>query len=974
MKRGYLLLLLLYSSGILAISSIVSLDVPANIKITKAVSSHQKLLILEQNGLILVWTAFDGKKLTRINLPNNDTAVDLCCGRDHCAVITESGSLYTWGKNEHGELGMEDYSARDEPTLVNTKNETARVSCGDFNTIIIDAIGKIYVTGQFRNTIQNNKFQPYEANRQFFDIASKERYIAAIPRDNPSSIIIWGDPQFSKDKNWKKELKQNYADHLLSLYASDEQIAGYSYSGKIITWNANGVFVVPHFRFGNSTVAIKNRKIVEIEHGQVACTDQCLPNRLYVDISDQKIVAWRLPIQSKSAQRSIQAISSTEPKCNGLFASNPLACGGSLQGFCGMNNVCSCYPSGLLSSMFLGKGNPYFNDTNCGPVINKVTPQNIWSETGASIVVNATNLLFDPTNLLSSVNQVICRFAEFTDDFIADTGTAIYEPCIVDPTYTSCTCKVTDIPNSIVDRLLFVDLSTDYNANLADQYKHWSLYAFDQQLGNTNSWHTYRFFVIFHNSTGMQRSFSCNIDIDLTVSIPALDVLSSFFPDKNQSDLVLTGQPNPLFSSDMPSTSIIPYGDSGDNQTQLVQFTSTFQGLSTGKRNAMAFIIDNTTGIQLTNNRSAFIEFAFMDEYFSTASFGNILELGVYSFEGHHIFTQLQRNYSNGQYEYSIGLQIYSPTIVEDTEANPPTFFSIMSTTLCNGMNFQLNQPAGGFFHLKLSVQNQTSPDNPTNYYWVIYAQLLDLHETLILCQASKSLTPDLMDTLIYRHFQYFWIGQSVLDSSSGTLAVQLNRVGIYTNISCVTANSKDPPTSIWLWFRKSTNLIILICVSGGVVIGIFIIIIIIVFVCCLYTKKKKKEKLAIEEARVRKKSQIAPSPKTVAPVDLSQAPKLRRDNNDSRLERRERRKGRRKEEEEDFKKFTDETESIFSLVESYHSSDSETDENSDGDYLQKKNAEKVAAPPEKKKEKDVDDDDPFGIRDIDDLSTIDTV
>ena len=58
--------------------------------------------------------------------------VDVAVGSVHCVAATEDGEVYSWGKNEQGQLGDTSNIARAEPTLIASldSKEITGVACG----------------------------------------------------------------------------------------------------------------------------------------------------------------------------------------------------------------------------------------------------------------------------------------------------------------------------------------------------------------------------------------------------------------------------------------------------------------------------------------------------------------------------------------------------------------------------------------------------------------------------------------------------------------------------------------------------------------------------------------------------------------------------------------------------------------------------------------------------------------------------
>jgi len=72
------------------------------------------------------------------------------CGAHHTALLTDKGTLYTFGKNENGLLGHDDEENRLVPTLVEaleTINIT-QVSCGNEHSVALSDQGQIYTWGR----------------------------------------------------------------------------------------------------------------------------------------------------------------------------------------------------------------------------------------------------------------------------------------------------------------------------------------------------------------------------------------------------------------------------------------------------------------------------------------------------------------------------------------------------------------------------------------------------------------------------------------------------------------------------------------------------------------------------------------------------------------------------------------------------------------------------------------------------------
>lgn len=80
-----------------------------------------------------------------------EKVVFISAGYTHCAAITESGLLYTWGGGAHGELGLGHTRGARHPTLVASERDLqvtfVQVCCGDQFTVALTSSGMVWTFG-----------------------------------------------------------------------------------------------------------------------------------------------------------------------------------------------------------------------------------------------------------------------------------------------------------------------------------------------------------------------------------------------------------------------------------------------------------------------------------------------------------------------------------------------------------------------------------------------------------------------------------------------------------------------------------------------------------------------------------------------------------------------------------------------------------------------------------------------------------
>ncbi|OQR92840.1 regulator of chromosome condensation (RCC1) [Thraustotheca clavata] len=80
----------------------------------------------------------------------SEKVVQISCGAFHSAAITESGQLYTWGKEDYGMLGIGHTPDIHVPHKVSFFESipALSVSCGGWHTVVVSRLGECYVFGR----------------------------------------------------------------------------------------------------------------------------------------------------------------------------------------------------------------------------------------------------------------------------------------------------------------------------------------------------------------------------------------------------------------------------------------------------------------------------------------------------------------------------------------------------------------------------------------------------------------------------------------------------------------------------------------------------------------------------------------------------------------------------------------------------------------------------------------------------------
>lgn len=118
-------------------------------------------------------------------------------GQHHTAGILKDGSLWTWGKNDSGELGIGNKTTIDIPVRVGSLNDWTSVQLGSEYSIALRKNGTLWAWGSNKygqlglgNTISYNKPQQVGSDTNWVLIHSGQFHSLAIKKDG--SLWAWG--------------------------------------------------------------------------------------------------------------------------------------------------------------------------------------------------------------------------------------------------------------------------------------------------------------------------------------------------------------------------------------------------------------------------------------------------------------------------------------------------------------------------------------------------------------------------------------------------------------------------------------------------------------------------------------------------------------------------------------------------------------------------------------------------------------
>jgi hypothetical protein len=104
------------------------------------------------NGQLYSWEKFNHSihKLSLTQYLSDKQIIDICCGVDHSLVLTNSGEVYAWGQNRRAQIGDERNHNHSTPIKLNAFNgeKVTNISCGGWHSMARTESGRVFSWGR----------------------------------------------------------------------------------------------------------------------------------------------------------------------------------------------------------------------------------------------------------------------------------------------------------------------------------------------------------------------------------------------------------------------------------------------------------------------------------------------------------------------------------------------------------------------------------------------------------------------------------------------------------------------------------------------------------------------------------------------------------------------------------------------------------------------------------------------------------
>lgn len=118
--------------------------------------NNNHVLALSKNGSLFVWGSnqYGSLGIGNFNYKTNPTKVDslktwvkISTGSNHSLAIQKNGTLWAWGRNDSGQLGTKDFTDRHSPMQITTDTNWVDIDAGHKHSIAIKSDGTIWSWG-----------------------------------------------------------------------------------------------------------------------------------------------------------------------------------------------------------------------------------------------------------------------------------------------------------------------------------------------------------------------------------------------------------------------------------------------------------------------------------------------------------------------------------------------------------------------------------------------------------------------------------------------------------------------------------------------------------------------------------------------------------------------------------------------------------------------------------------------------------
>jgi alpha-tubulin suppressor-like RCC1 family protein len=130
--------------------------------------------------------------------------VAISAGTNHVVAVKGNGTVWAWGINSNGQLGDGSTTMRTSPVQVNTLTNVVAVSAGQYHSLALKADGTVWAWGT--DNVTNYGTSPVQVSglKGITTIAAKRNHSFALETDGETTggLWVWGYDDLGWDTSW----------------------------------------------------------------------------------------------------------------------------------------------------------------------------------------------------------------------------------------------------------------------------------------------------------------------------------------------------------------------------------------------------------------------------------------------------------------------------------------------------------------------------------------------------------------------------------------------------------------------------------------------------------------------------------------------------------------------------------------------------------------------------------------------------
>ncbi|XP_018368579.1 PREDICTED: RCC1 and BTB domain-containing protein 1-like [Trachymyrmex cornetzi] len=130
----------------------------------------------------------------------------------HVLALTKEGEIYSWGYNDHGELGHGIYYPVFTPTLVFTPGNSVGftrivdIACGSHHSVALTEFGKVYVWGDYFGQVSNDNIIDQSIPRQVDSSLARKKVVCISCGNAFTMAVVENGEVFAWGNNYVGQL------------------------------------------------------------------------------------------------------------------------------------------------------------------------------------------------------------------------------------------------------------------------------------------------------------------------------------------------------------------------------------------------------------------------------------------------------------------------------------------------------------------------------------------------------------------------------------------------------------------------------------------------------------------------------------------------------------------------------------------------------------------------------------------------